>query len=49
MISVVILGAGNVATHLYKAFKKAKNVTVVQWYNRSLKSLQTYKNTVEIT
>jgi len=49
MISVVILGAGNVATHLYKAFKKAEDVAVKQWYNRSLKSLQIYKNDVEIT
>ena len=32
MISVVILGAGNVATHLFRAFKKANGVTVVQWY-----------------
>lgn len=49
MISVVILGAGNVATHLYKAFAKAGDISVVQWYNRSLKSLQTYKNDVDIT
>ena len=28
MISVVILGAGNVATHLYNAFCKTKNVSV---------------------
>ncbi len=49
MISVVILGAGNVATHLYKAFKKADDISLVQWYNRSLKSLQFYKNEVEIT
>jgi predicted short-subunit dehydrogenase-like oxidoreductase (DUF2520 family) len=48
MISVIILGAGNVATHLYSAFKKADGVTVKQWYNRSLKSLQEHKNEVEI-
>ena len=48
MISVVLLGAGNVATHLYKAFKNAENVTVIQWYNRSLRSLQEHKNEVEI-
>ncbi|WP_323789940.1 Rossmann-like and DUF2520 domain-containing protein [Psychroserpens sp.] len=47
MISVVILGAGNVATHLYKAFQASKDVTVKQWYNRRLKSIETYKNKVE--
>ncbi len=49
MISVIILGAGNVATHLYKAFKASENVSVKQWYNRSLKTIETYKNEVEIT
>ncbi len=49
MISVVILGAGNVATHLFKAFNKAENITVNQWYNRHLKSIDTYKNRVSIT
>ncbi|TYA78429.1 Rossmann-like and DUF2520 domain-containing protein [Seonamhaeicola marinus] len=49
MISVIIIGAGNVATHLYKAFTKSENVSVNQWYNRSLKSLQTFKNEVDIT
>jgi len=48
MISVIILGAGNVATHLHKAFKEADGVTVIQWYNRNLKSLQAHKNDVEI-
>ena len=49
MISVVLLGAGNVATHLYKAFSHAKDVEVVQWYARDLKALQMYKNDVQIT
>ncbi|WP_370476512.1 Rossmann-like and DUF2520 domain-containing protein [Tamlana flava] len=49
MISVVILGAGNVATHLFKAFQKTENVSVVQWYNRSLDAINPYKNDVEIT
>lgn len=48
MLTVTLLGAGNVATHLFKAFKEAKEITVNQWYNRSLKSLQPYKNEVEI-
>jgi len=49
MISVVLLGAGNVATHLYKAFTKATNITVTQWFNRSLEPLQPFKNEIEIT
>ena len=49
MISVVIIGAGNVATHLYKAFSKAKDVSVLQWYNRNLKTIASYKNEVSIT
>ena len=49
MISVVLLGAGNVATHLYKAFSKAENVSVVQWYNRTRTSISYYVNDVDIT
>ena len=49
MISVVLLGAGNVATHLYKAFNDADDITVNQWFNRNLKPLQPFKNDVEIT
>ncbi|MDO7173232.1 Rossmann-like and DUF2520 domain-containing protein [Mariniflexile sp. AS56] len=48
MISVIILGAGNVATHLFKAFNSANQVTVKQWYNRSIDTLNPYKNEVEI-
>ena len=49
MISVVIIGAGNVATHLFKAFDKTDKVTVKQWFNRNIKSIQSYKNKVDIT
>ena len=49
MITVVILGAGNLAVHLFSAFNKAKNVTVIQWYNRTLKPIESYKNKVDIT
>ena len=48
MISVSILGAGNVASHLFKAFSNTEQVSVNQWYNRSLKSIQPYKNDVAI-
>jgi len=49
MISVILLGAGNVATHLYKAFNNAEHIVVNQWYNRSIEELQPFKNAVEIT
>jgi len=49
MIKIVLLGAGNVATHLYKGFKNASNIEVVQWYNRSKKAIDAYKNDVNIT
>ncbi|MDU8887191.1 Rossmann-like and DUF2520 domain-containing protein [Yeosuana sp. MJ-SS3] len=49
MISVVILGAGNVATHLFKAFTKSDEVQVKTWYNRDIDKLKSYKNDVYIT
>lgn len=49
MISVVILGAGNVATHLFQAFKNSDQASVIQWYNRSITSINSYKNDVAIT
>lgn len=49
MINVVLLGAGNVATHLFKAFSNAEEVTVKQWYNRNLRTIEKYKTKVAIT
>jgi predicted short-subunit dehydrogenase-like oxidoreductase (DUF2520 family) len=49
MIFVVLLGAGNVATHLYKAFSKSETIVVKQWYNRTLGSISSYANTINIT
>lgn len=49
MISIALLGAGNVGTHLYRAFKKAANVEVLQWYNRSIERISSYQNEVAIT
>jgi predicted short-subunit dehydrogenase-like oxidoreductase (DUF2520 family) len=48
MIIVTILGAGNVAQHLYKAFSASNEVRVNQWYNRHLEHLQMFKNEVDI-
>ncbi|MFD2724640.1 Rossmann-like and DUF2520 domain-containing protein [Hyunsoonleella rubra] len=49
MISVTLLGAGNVGTHLFKAIHKSKQVSLKQWYNRSIESISSYKNKVSIT
>ncbi|NRA91138.1 MAG: DUF2520 domain-containing protein [Psychroserpens sp.] len=49
MITVVILGAGNVATHLYKAFDSSKEVSVIQWYNRNIKSIPSCNETILVT
>jgi predicted short-subunit dehydrogenase-like oxidoreductase (DUF2520 family) len=49
MISVIILGSGNVAMHFFKAFSKASNISVNQWFSRSLDSIEQYKDKVAIT
>lgn len=49
MISVVILGAGNVASHLFKAFNENDSIAVRQWFSRDIKKIQSYRNSVEIT
>ena len=40
MISVSILGAGNVGTHLMRAVQSAKNLNLVQWYSRNPKAVK---------
>ena len=49
MIKIVILGAGNLGTHLFRVFTQAKEVHVVQWYNRSLENIKQYPKEVAIT
>jgi len=49
MIKVVILGTGNVATHLIKAFSIAKKVELVQVYTRTKNNLKAFENNVETT
>lgn len=39
MLEVVIIGSGNVAQHLIKAFKKSTKIKVVQVYSRNTESL----------
>lgn len=49
MINLVLIGAGNVGTHLFKAMNKAEGVNLLQWYNRSLDAISTFSNVVNIT
>lgn len=49
MINVVILGAGNVATHLFNAFQETDNIKVVQVYNRSQKKLAYFETKTNTT
>jgi predicted short-subunit dehydrogenase-like oxidoreductase (DUF2520 family) len=49
MITVTLMGAGNVAQHLYHAFSASEKVHVQQWYNRHLDPINKYKNEVDIT
>ncbi len=49
MVSIVLLGAGNVATHLYTAFQQTPKVVVKQWYARSLSAVKSHASEVAIT
>ena len=49
MIEIVLLGSGNVATHLFKAFSASEAVHVKQVYNHSEKSLSEFKSQTEVT
>lgn len=44
MINVVIIGAGNVATHLYRSFTQAEQLEVVQVFNRKKSHLDFVKD-----
>ena len=49
MIRIVIIGAGNVASHLLHAFNAIDNIAVVQMYNRTAASLMPFQNLTETT
>ncbi len=49
MINVVLLGTGNVATHLFRAFAATENVRVRQVYNHSETSLSFFSNKTAVT
>ncbi len=49
MIKVVLLGAGNVAIHLAKAFTVAKNIDFVQRYSRNSKNNRYFNSKIPVT
>jgi len=49
MIKVVIIGAGNVASHLFDAFNITEDVSVVQVYNRNEEKLAYFESKTDTT
>ncbi|MFD1096059.1 Rossmann-like and DUF2520 domain-containing protein [Salegentibacter chungangensis] len=49
MINVILLGAGNVATHLFRAFRECKNVNLIQVYNHKAGKLKDFQREVATT
>jgi predicted short-subunit dehydrogenase-like oxidoreductase (DUF2520 family) len=49
MIKVVLLGAGNVAIHLAKAFSIARNIDFVQRYSRNNKNQKYFNSKIPVT
>ena len=49
MISICLIGAGNVGSFFYNAIEKAENYFVKQWYNRSINKISSYKDFTNIT
>ena len=49
MTKIVLLGAGNVGTHLFRALQNNKDLQLIQWYNRSLNSLEKESVPSEVT
>ncbi len=48
MISISIIGAGNVATHLARQFVKLPQIHLQQMYNRHIDKLKEFESTTEI-
>jgi predicted short-subunit dehydrogenase-like oxidoreductase (DUF2520 family) len=49
MNHIVLFGTGNVATHLFDAFKNSEDFKIIQVYNHASESLQAFKDQVAIT
>jgi len=42
MIKIVLIGTGNIASHLYKAFENSNDVTIIQVFGRNKKALKSF-------
>lgn len=49
MKRIVLFGTGNVASHLFEAFKDSHNFKIVQVFNHDLKSLKKFEEKVPVT
>lgn len=49
MINLVLLGSGNVATHLYRAFSASEKVKVIQVYNHTNNGLTAFEGKTPVT
>mgnify|MGYP001994292724 CR=1 FL=1 len=49
MIKVVLLGAGNLAYHLFRVFKASKDVEIIQIFNHRKEKLAGFNNEVATT
>lgn len=49
MKHIVLFGTGNVATHLFEAFKNSEDFKIIQVYNHAAKSLKAFMDQVAIT
>ena len=49
MISIVILGTGNLAKHLFDAFKAQKGLEIIQLYGRNQKTLSYFNTQINTT
>lgn len=49
MIDIVIIGAGNVATHLFKSIRNSKKFKIIQVFNRTSENLSFFKDKVSTT
>ena len=47
MIKMVLIGTGNVASHLYKAFETSKDVSIIQVFGRNKKALKSFSENTE--
>ncbi len=49
MKRIVLFGTGNVATHLFEAYKNSADFKIIQVFNHASKSLEIFKDQVAIT